>query len=272
MPDTLGIEVHAPHQETTQFYDDLSRHYHLIYQDWPAVVRREASAVDSLLRRFAPGFQAPKEHRILDCAAGIGTQALGLWELGYDVTASDLSQRSLAMLREHAASFQPRGAAPPEVEIRIADYCALGRSFPAASFDSVICMDNALAHMFTREDLDAAVRSMASVVADRGVILLSLRPYDELRETRPSFHPQAPRFKSDRMYFQIWRWVDRDLYESHFFLILPDDRVLTWRARFRAIGLREVLEALDGVGFEATALGPEDSGYFQPVVVAWRRR
>ena len=272
MPDAAKIEPRAPHLETTHFYDDLSRHYHLIYQDWSAVVRREAAVVDSLLRRFAPDFRSPEQHRVLDCAAGIGTQALGLWGLGYDILASDLSRRSLAMLQEHAAGFQPRGAALSEVETRIEDFCTLARSFAAASFDSVICMDNAVAHMLTREDLRTAVRSMASVLAERGIILLSLRPYDELQEARPTFHPEAPRFKSERMYFQVWRWLGRDLYDSHFFLILSDDRVLNWRTRFRAIGLREVREAFDEIGFEAIALSPEDSGYFQPVVVARCRR
>lgn len=41
--------------------------------------------------------------RILDCACGIGTQAIGLAALGYHMTASDISEGELAEARERAA-------------------------------------------------------------------------------------------------------------------------------------------------------------------------
>ena len=66
------------------FYDALASDYHLIFEDWDASVRRQGAFIHSLLGGHAP-------HRILDLACGMGTQALGLAQLGHAVTARDLS-------------------------------------------------------------------------------------------------------------------------------------------------------------------------------------
>ena len=52
--------------------------------------------------------------------------------------------------------------------------------------------------------------------------------------------------------------------------ILPDDRVLTWHTTLRAITLGEVTATWERLGWRADALQPEQSGHFQPLVVARR--
>ena len=72
---------------TRAFYDDLAPLYHLIYDDWDASIERQAAALDLILRdHFAPGAT-----RVIDVAAGIGTQALGLARNGYRVVGADNS-------------------------------------------------------------------------------------------------------------------------------------------------------------------------------------
>src|SRR6266700_8049565 len=84
---------------TTEFYDQLAPLYHLIYPDWEASIRRQAAALNSVIREFWG-----KDHRtILDAACGIGTQSLGLAQLGYDVTASDLSPAEIERAKHEAA-------------------------------------------------------------------------------------------------------------------------------------------------------------------------
>src|SRR5262245_10019472 len=69
------------------FYDQLAPFYHLIYPDWEASMMQQAAAVDSIMQEF----WGAETTTILDVACGIGTQALGLAQLGYQVTAADLS-------------------------------------------------------------------------------------------------------------------------------------------------------------------------------------
>ena len=57
-----------------RFYDELAPFYHLIFPDWEASIRRQAEALDGVIReRWGDGRLS-----ILDVACGIGTQALGL--------------------------------------------------------------------------------------------------------------------------------------------------------------------------------------------------
>jgi len=74
----------------SDFYNRLAPFYHLIYPDWYASIDRQASTLDAIIRE-----RLPHPITILDIACGIGTQALGLAALGYDVTASDLSSASV---------------------------------------------------------------------------------------------------------------------------------------------------------------------------------
>ncbi len=81
----------------SRFYDDLAEYYDLIYPDWERSMARQGEAIDQMLRSL----ESPKpkeEFRVLDIAAGIGTQTLPLAILGYDVTARDLSGGAVARL------------------------------------------------------------------------------------------------------------------------------------------------------------------------------
>ena len=73
---------------TQTFYDHLASHYDKLFLDWDAATREQAVILDRLFQ--ANGFG--RSACILDCACGIGTQAIGLAAIGYTVTASDFSQ------------------------------------------------------------------------------------------------------------------------------------------------------------------------------------
>ncbi|MEU2630611.1 class I SAM-dependent methyltransferase, partial [Kitasatospora sp. NPDC007106] len=71
----------APQDPVAGFYDGLAAGYHLIYADWEAGIRRQGAALDALLTdRLGSG---PAD--VLDCACGIGTQAIGLALRGHRV-------------------------------------------------------------------------------------------------------------------------------------------------------------------------------------------
>src|SRR5512140_2390803 len=80
---------------TQSYYDGLASFYKLFYADWEASVKRQASALDGVIREFF----GENAHRILDAACGIGTQSIGLAQLGYAVTASDISPVEIEQAR-----------------------------------------------------------------------------------------------------------------------------------------------------------------------------
>ena len=62
------------------FYDHLASNYHLIFDDWEASIRRQAAVLGTILERECGPASTVK---VLDCACGIGTQALGLAALDF---------------------------------------------------------------------------------------------------------------------------------------------------------------------------------------------
>ncbi|MFD1732787.1 class I SAM-dependent methyltransferase [Deinococcus malanensis] len=89
-----------------RFYDEFADQYKLIFDNWIAAVRRQADILAPFLR--GQGIQPGAT--VLDCACGIGTQAYGLASKGYQVTATDLSPRSIERAITAAVHFD----APPQ--------------------------------------------------------------------------------------------------------------------------------------------------------------
>ena len=81
------------------FYDTLADQYDKLFADWQATTREQAAILDGLFHSC--GFD--RGAWVLDCACGIGTQAIGLAALGYCVTGSDISEAELARARQRAA-------------------------------------------------------------------------------------------------------------------------------------------------------------------------
>lgn len=81
------------------FYNQLASNYHLIFEDWEASIRRQAAALGAILEKECGPAATVK---VLDCACGIGTQALGLAELGFQVTACDLSPLAVERICKEA--------------------------------------------------------------------------------------------------------------------------------------------------------------------------
>src|SRR5436190_4818563 len=110
---------------TQDFYDRLAPYYHLLYPNWDASVGRQSRGLAHVLGEFG----VPPGSDVLDAACGIGTQALGLAQLGYRVTASDLSPRAVDRAREEAKT---RGLS---MAFAVADLrhlsSAFARGFPA---------------------------------------------------------------------------------------------------------------------------------------------
>src|SRR5262249_26593044 len=89
----------AVKDEVAAFYDELAELYRLAFADWNASVGRQASVLATIMReRWSP------VSRLLDAACGIGTQALGLAELGFVVEASDIARGALDRARREAAT------------------------------------------------------------------------------------------------------------------------------------------------------------------------
>jgi SAM-dependent methyltransferase len=248
------------------FYDALAERYHLIYADWRQSMRRQAAALDRLMGEIL----GPGPHAILDCACGIGTQAIGLALLGHRVHATDSSPAAVARAEREAATL---GAS---LTFAVADLRTLAAQI-ADEFDVVLACDNALPHLLTDTDLHLAVANMAAKLRPGGLLLASLRDYDRLAQERPP--GEGPRVIDDirgrRIAFQVWDWADDgSRYRLHQFLLSQDSagwQTEHFQTDYRALLAADLVTALRRAGFPLAGVRwqePEESGFFQPIVTA----
>ena len=246
---------------TQTFYDNLATHYDKLFEDWHAATKEQALILDILFRE--KGFDSSA--RILDCACGIGTQAVGLAALGYDVTGSDFS---------HGALEEAKRRTDLPIRFCQADFRNLEAVFEE-TFDIVIAMDNALPHMLTREDMLTAVKSILGRVREGGIFAASIRDYDALLKTRPAYAPpyihQTPAGK--RVSFQTWDW-DGDLYKLTQYIIEDEETLQTSKfdCQYRATRRRELTDLLLAAGCSRVDWKfPEETGFYQPILIAKKK-
>jgi len=245
-----------------KFYDEMSDHYHLIFEDWDRSIERQSFIIESMINRYG----IDKENSILDCACGIGTQTLGLAKLGYHVIGSDISQKEVERAIKEAQARRV------DVEFLKADFRFLSDVFKI-KFDAIIAMDNALPHITSSQELEKALSSIYAHIEHGGIFVASIRDYDEILKTKPFAPPpyiiETPTGR--RIAFQIWRW-DNDIYTFTQYIIidkLDTLETLKFTCQYRAITRSELTSILNIVGFEKVKwIMPKSSGFYQPILIA----
>jgi glycine/sarcosine N-methyltransferase len=247
------------------FYDAFAADYHLIFADWESSVERQGQLLDSLIRSHVDVNMFPLT--VLDCACGIGTQAIGLaWQGGYHIHATDISSQAIDRARHEAEQAQV------DVTFAVADMRNLSQTV-AGEFDVVIAFDNAIPHLLSDEELQSAARELRAKTRPGGLFLASSRDYDALLKKRPEATSQrviaTPEGK--RVVFQVWEWQDEQ-YRITQFIVVPQGS--EWQMRYystfyRALRRETLTQALSQAGFSQVSwLMPEESGFYQPIVIA----
>ena len=246
---------------TQSFYDDMASQYEKLFLDWQSTTHEQAAILDRIFKDNGLDINA----HVLDCACGIGTQSVGLAALGYHVSASDISDGELAeaMVKAKDNAVQ--------INFKHADFRNLSEVFPEP-FDIVIAMDNALPHMLTGTDLESAIKSIVGQTKDGGIFVASIRDYDSLLEKKPSYSPPYihKTDKGQRVSFQTWVWDDESYHLIQY--IIDDEESLQiskFECDYRAIRQGELTQLLLANGCsKVTWIPPEDSGFYQPIVIA----
>lgn len=107
-------EQHGSTDITQSFYNSMASSYDKLFYDWQATTHEQAEFLDKIFKNNGFDHHA----KLLDCACGIGTQAIGLALLGYNITASDISSGELEEAKKRATKNHV------EVRFEQADFCS----------------------------------------------------------------------------------------------------------------------------------------------------
>lgn len=240
------------------FYDRLSPFYHLLYGDWDETIRRHAAELQGVIREF----WGDRVKTILDATCGIGTQALGLAGLGYDVTASDISAAPLERAKEEAARRHL------DIRFRLADLRSLA-SAHGRTFDLVIACDNAIPHLLSDDEIRTAFREMYRCAAVGGGCVISVRDYDPA-ERGVKVVPYGVRTDGGRRFivFQVWEYHGA-IYDLSMYFVEDggglECTTHVMRSKYYAIPVVRLLELMTEAGF--TGVRRIDQRFFQPLIV-----
>lgn len=261
MSDDPGLDSSA----VVAFYDGLANDYHLVYGDrWDEAVDRQAAVLEGLIRAHNRS-----AIDVLDCACGIGTQAIGLAKRGYHVVGSDISQPALARAEIEAARH---GVNVAFIRADFRDLSDIDQRF-----DVVLCCDNALPHLLDDDQIGRAFSAMHSKLRPGGLLIASVRDYDRALIERPPtamplLIPGPPRRVVVRLH--DWDSPASALYTVRF-LILTETAgkwcVAHHAARYRAIGSEALTGCAERAGLRQVRWHDAAGlGFHQPVMTATR--
>lgn len=241
------------------FYDEISPLYHLIYPNWTRSVELQGKQLDDIIQQHWPG-----STRLLDVSCGIGTQALGLAELGYSISASDLSEKEIERAKKEA---ERRKLA---IQFSVADMLN-AHAQHGAGFDVLISCDNSVPHLLTDDDLLSAFRQFFDCLKPGGGCLITVRDYEKEERGKNLVKHYGARIEDGKRYvlFQVWDFTGVH-YDLAFFIV--EEELTTgiihthvMRSRYYAVSATRLCELMLNAGFEDVQR--LDGQYFQPVIV-----
>ena len=166
------------------YYGELAHDYEWLFPD-------EIVGAGSELGATSPGSQAlleaairtlPPGAPVLDCACGIGSDAMALARRGLAVSASDGSPAMVAETRRRSEQYG----------ITMTIFQSLWQDLPQrvhGSFDLVLCLGNSIVHTETRANRMAALQAIKKVLSPKGTLIVDSRNWELLYRARPRIIP-----------------------------------------------------------------------------------
>ena len=205
-------------------YDTIAAVYdHLV----PDALLSPRGSADAFAQYVAPGA------RVLDCACGTGTLAVGLALRGHAVVATDASAAMVARTQRLAAANGAR------VDASVCRWEALPERGWQDAFDVVLCVGNSLPHAVGRAGRRAALHAMAGCLRAGGRLVVTSRTWEQVRAEGSRLQVGERLVeRGGRRGLPIYAWTIPDAWEAaHCFDVAvafaaADGEVTTYRERF----------------------------------------
>lgn len=249
---------------TNEMYDRLASVYHLIFSNWDETIINGSEDLDKIIKKYCIG---PAES-ILDVSCGIGTQVIGLAEIGYKVTGSDLSEMAIQRARNEAIKRRLN------IHLSVADMRQVYRHHKR-QFDVVISCHNSVTHLQTDDDILTAFKEFYYCVKHGGICLINVRDYDNEERGTGLIKPFGVRIENGNKYivFQVWDFESSFCHVSMYFV--KDDgktecQTDVFKTRYYIIGMTRLIELMQEAGF--SSVKRLDDCFDGPVIIGKKQK
>jgi glycine/sarcosine N-methyltransferase len=225
-------------------YDALALDYHWLVGD-------QILAGESFLARHRSLFDSlSASARILDCACGIGSAAIGLARCGYQVTASDASGSMVTEAERRAR------AAAVDIRFVTCQWEDLPGQFQDP-FDLVLCIGNSISHTPNRCVILRALAAMRAVLKSDGALLVDSRNWEKMRREQVRVTLPDSVVERDGMQCMPLRLWDHQIdwnapHRLELFLIFEQEKQVSFRRymlTYRPVRYLELRACIEEVGF-----------------------
>lgn len=246
------------------YYNQLAPYYRYLFQDWEKSVVSHAQVLDSVIREFF-GTQV---RQILDAACGIGTQSIGLAQLGYQVVASDISATELDLAMQEAKKRALN------LKFVVADMRKL-RQIHQDVFDLVIACDNAIPHLLNEEDILLVFQEFYACTKEEGGCIISVRDYANMELGGRKMYPRTVHETPEGrvMLFDVWEFEGEHYDFTTYIVNDQGETGITTHAvrngRYYCVTIATLERLLTEAGFRHVAIVNER--YHQPILIGLKK-
>lgn len=234
------------------FYNELAHDYEWLFPDEAIGSKGTVGATSPGSKDILDGIlkTLPRDARVLDCACGIGADAIALARSGYNVVATDGSASMVAEARRRSRRF---GA---EISITQSRWQELSERIPGA-FELILCLGNAMVHAKAGDKMLSALEGIKKVLRPGGILVVDSRNWELLYESRPRIVTGTHVIKRDGVRctpFYIWTVPDdfKEPCRAEIVLLFENaNSAITYRRYtmdFTPFRHAELLDALQSVG------------------------
>jgi SAM-dependent methyltransferase len=210
-------------------YGTLAEVYDFLVPEVLLSPEGSASVFDELLAELPAGA------RVLDCACGTGTLAVGLALRGFEVTASDASAEMVARTRALAA----------ERDVALQTATRTWAELDGERFDAVLCVGNSLTHAGGRAGRRTALDGMRRVSRDGALLVVTSRNWERPQAGGDEVVERGGRRAAVR---RIWRGGEPP--RLQIYVTLDDGSIYEEQLSYWPFTHGELDEDLRAAGFE----------------------
>lgn len=250
--------------QTNDFYIKFAEKYKNVFTNWRQSVENQGITIKNILNQYLQEQPAS----ILDCTCGIGTQAIALSLLNYNLFASDICESEIKIAKYEAQKLNLN------IKFFVADCRYLNKRFKNQKFPVIISMDNSLPHLLTKNDMTRAFQSICSQLTIDGLFISSFRDYDKLLIEKPRQANPIRVHDVDQniriINLKIWDWFNDKVKTTQYLIEDMSGNITVTKGIFYswAITKEQIEQIALNSGFKYIKwLCPEETGYFEPILL-----